>query len=67
MDVKESLLRGTACALIFAQLVACNSAYVLGPSETVAIGQRPNLVCRANEVQLCRGHGHALRCTCSPF
>ena len=67
MDIGKRLLRVAAYASIAAQAAACGSLPSLPPTETIAVGERPHLVCRTDEVQWCRDHGHALRCTCSPF
>jgi len=70
MVIAAFLPRAAAkCALILAmaQSAGCASPYALPPSVTTAVGEQPKLVCEAGEVQLCRDHGHALKCTCSPF
>lgn len=70
MAASVSLLRAARrCALILAalQMAACASPYALPPSVTMAVGQRPQLVCQAGEVQSCRDHGSRLKCTCAPF
>lgn len=66
MDVRTTLLlRATAYAAIAAQSTACGSGFSLPQSETIAVGERPRIVCREHEVLWCRDHGIALRCTCT--
>jgi hypothetical protein len=68
MAVAERLCRAAAkWALIYAvsQLAAC--AYApLPPNVTTQVGRPSNLVCRADEAQVCRDHGSALKCSCAP-
>ena len=69
MAVTERLCRVAAkCALVYAvlQLAAC--AYApLPASVTTSAGHPSNLVCQAEEAQVCRDHGAALKCTCAAF
>jgi hypothetical protein len=45
-------------------LAAC--AYApLPPNVTTSIRRPSNLVCRAEETQVCRDHGAALKCSCA--
>ena len=54
--------------LIVAVSVLAGCAYApLPPSVTTAVGQSSNLACRAPEVQVCRDHGRALKCTCRTY
>ncbi len=46
------------------QLAACVYA-ALPPSATTSVGKSSNIVCRAPDVQVCREHGVALKCTCT--
>lgn len=66
MDVTSRLRRAALSTLVLIQLAACGS-FPLPPTETIAVGQRPSLICRADEVRMCRDYGHELKCTCSPY
>jgi hypothetical protein len=48
-------------------LTGCATTGSLPPSVVTDAGRGTALVCGPDEAQVCRDHGHALKCTCAAY
>jgi hypothetical protein len=48
-------------------LTGCATTGSLPASVVTEVGRETALVCGPDEAQVCRDHGHALKCTCAVY